>query len=65
VDRPDDRGRAVLTLAGAGQGRRARARHTYVVLRHFWGSGLARPVVRDLDGDGRPELVSRDDRFSA
>jgi hypothetical protein len=37
---------------------------TYRVLRHFWGSGITRPVLRDLDGDGRPELVSRDDHFS-
>jgi hypothetical protein len=41
-----------------------RARNTSVVLRHFWGSGTTRPALRDLDGDRRPELVSRDDRFS-
>jgi hypothetical protein len=41
-----------------------RARNRYVVLRHAWGDSLARPRVRDLDGDGRPEFVSQDERFS-
>ena len=39
-------------------------RGTYVPLHHFWGDGGAEPVVRDLDGDGLPELRSFDDRFS-
>jgi hypothetical protein len=38
------------------------AHDTYRALRHFWGSGITRPVLRDIDGDGRPELVSRDDQ---
>jgi virginiamycin B lyase len=42
-----------------------RARNTYVVLRHAWGDGGATPRVRDLDGDGRPEFISQDDRFGA
>src|SRR5262249_52496062 len=41
-----------------------RARRTYVVDQHFWADFKAEPVVRDLDGDGRPELRSLDDRFS-
>jgi hypothetical protein len=41
-----------------------RARNTYVALNHFWGNGGAEPLLRDLDGDRRPELLSLDDRFS-
>jgi hypothetical protein len=41
-----------------------RARDTYVVHRRFWGYFGAEPVLRDLDGDRRPELLSLDDRFS-
>ena len=41
-----------------------RARNTYDIARHFWGSGGAEPVLRDLDGDRRPEFLSLDDRFS-
>ncbi len=41
-----------------------RARDTYDVDRHFWGNGGAEPVLRDLDGDRRPEWLSLDDRFS-
>jgi hypothetical protein len=42
-----------------------RARHTYVARTHFWGNGGAEPVLRDLDGDHRPEFLSLDDRFSS
>ena len=38
---------------------------TYRPSLHWWGSFGTVPDVRDLDGDGRPELASRDDRFSA
>ena len=41
-----------------------RARSTYVVLQHCWGSGFALPRVRDLDADGRPEFVSQDEQFT-
>ena len=38
------------------------ARRTYHRVAHAWGNtGYA---LRDLDGDGRPELVSGDDRFA-
>ena len=40
-----------------------RARASYVVRNHFWGSYGAMPALRDLDRDGRTELVSADDRF--
>jgi streptogramin lyase len=40
-----------------------RARNTYTAGSHFWGSGGAEPVLRDLDGDHVPELISLDDRF--
>jgi streptogramin lyase len=39
------------------------ARKTYVARTHFWGDGGAEPVLRDLDGDRRPEFLSLDDRF--
>ncbi len=41
-----------------------RARNTYRVDQRFWGNGGAEPVLRDLDRDRRPELVSLDDRFA-
>ena len=31
---------------------------------HFWGNASSSPTMADLDGDGRPELVSTDDRFA-
>jgi virginiamycin B lyase len=40
-----------------------RARGTYAVRQHVWGYFGGEPVVRDLDGDGRPELRSLDGRF--
>jgi hypothetical protein len=41
-----------------------RTRNTYVAHHHFWGNAGAAPVLRDLNGDRRPELLSLDDRFS-
>jgi streptogramin lyase len=41
-----------------------RARNTYVARNHFWGNAGAEPVLRDLNGDRRPEFRSLDDRFS-
>jgi virginiamycin B lyase len=41
-----------------------RARHRYVVANHFWGDAGTDPRLRDLDGDRRPEFLSRDDRFT-
>ena len=41
-----------------------RARRRYVPANHFWGNAAAIPQLRDLDGDRRPEFVSRDDRFT-
>jgi streptogramin lyase len=40
------------------------ARNTYAAQNHFWGNVGAEPVVRDLNGDRRPEFRSLDDRFS-
>ena len=37
---------------------------TYVPRIHFWGDGAASPRLRDLDGDGRAEFLSKDDRFA-
>jgi len=36
----------------------------FLAVDHFWGNAGAEPRLRDLDRDGRPELVSRDDRFT-
>ncbi len=41
------------------------ARNTYVPTNHFWGGNRAAPSLRDLNGDGRLEFVSEDDRFAA
>jgi virginiamycin B lyase len=38
------------------------ARRTYVGLTHFWGNN--EPKLKDVDGDGTPEFVYWDDRFS-
>jgi streptogramin lyase len=40
------------------------ARDTYVPVNHMWGNDSALPKLDDLDGDGRPEFVSQDDRFA-
>jgi hypothetical protein len=40
------------------------SRQSYVGVRHWWGNSSATPDIRDLDGDGRPEFVSEDDRFA-
>jgi hypothetical protein len=40
------------------------SRKTYRPVNRFWGNTGAAPSLRDVDGDGRPELVSRDDRFA-
>lgn len=40
------------------------ARETYAVRQPFWGNYGAEPVLRDPDGDGRPELLSLDGRFT-
>ncbi|MDA0185610.1 hypothetical protein OJ997_35220 [Solirubrobacter phytolaccae] len=40
-----------------------RARNAYAVDQRMWGYYASEPVVRDLDGDGRPELRSLDDDF--
>ncbi len=39
-------------------------RNTYTVLQRYWGDKGTEPVLRDLDHDGRPELVSNDGRYS-
>ncbi len=39
-------------------------RGTYVAETHFWGDALASPNLQDVDDDGRPEFVSKDDRFA-
>jgi len=44
--------------------RYVRARRTYLAVDHFWGNGSAEPVLRDIDGDGRPEFISEDDGFA-
>ena len=36
----------------------------YVPVGHFWGNASSRPTIVDVDGDGRPEFVSTDDRFA-
>jgi streptogramin lyase len=41
-----------------------RSRHRDVARNHFWGNAGADPRLRDLDGDRRPEFISRDDRFT-
>jgi streptogramin lyase len=40
------------------------ALNTYAAHNHFWGNVGAEPVLRDLNGDRRPEFRSRDDRFT-
>jgi hypothetical protein len=37
---------------------------TYAPVAHFWGNTSSRPTLDDVDGDGRPEFVSTDDRFA-
>jgi streptogramin lyase len=37
---------------------------TYVPGVHFWGDDGASPRILDLNGDGKPEFSSRDDRFA-
>ena len=44
--------------------RYSRSRRTYVAAVHFWGDDGATPQVRDLNGDGKPEFRSVDDRFA-
>jgi streptogramin lyase len=44
--------------------RYVRSRRTYVPAAHLWGDDAAAPSVRDLNGDGKPELRSRDARFA-
>src|SRR3954451_2750389 len=39
-------------------------RNAYTVLQRYWGDSGTEPVLRDLDHDGRPELVSNDGRYS-
>ncbi|HEX9506123.1 MAG TPA: hypothetical protein VGA62_08980, partial [Acidimicrobiia bacterium] len=41
-----------------------RARNTYLPVNHFWGNDSASPTLKDLNGDGRPEFISQDDRFA-
>jgi streptogramin lyase len=38
-------------------------RNAFIAQTHWWGEGGAEPRVRDLNGDGRPEFISFDDRF--
>ena len=33
-------------------------------MHHFWGNSDAGPTLRDLDDDGQPEFISKDDRFA-
>jgi hypothetical protein len=40
-----------------------RSRATFIADSYWWGGSRSIPSVRDVDGDGRPELVSSDDRF--
>jgi hypothetical protein len=40
-----------------------RSRGTYVAGTYWWGGSRSVPSVRDVDGDGRPEFISSDDRF--
>jgi len=40
------------------------SRRRYVALNHMWGNASSTPSLRDLDRDGRPEFVSKDDRFA-
>jgi hypothetical protein len=44
--------------------RYAGARDGYVPVVHFWGNTSSSPTIVDVDGDGRPEFVSTDDRFA-
>jgi hypothetical protein len=37
---------------------------TYEAITHFWGNGGAPEELKDLNGDGRLEFVSHDDRFA-
>jgi hypothetical protein len=63
----------VLTLSWAGGARCCvwsriyrydDRRRTYVAEDAVWGAYGSVPALRDLDGDGRWELVGRDDRFA-
>jgi streptogramin lyase len=40
------------------------SRGTYRPVVHYWRDDAASPGIRDLDGDGRPEFRSVDDRFA-
>jgi hypothetical protein len=40
------------------------SRDTYLAVNHFWGNDVAIPSLKDIEGDGQPEFVSRDDRFA-
>jgi hypothetical protein len=40
------------------------SRGTYVAMTHMWADALASPTLRDVDDDGRPEFLSKDDRFT-
>src|SRR5262249_28401159 len=61
----------MLLLYGPGAGFRSwrifrydAARNTSSVLKHDGGDRGTEPVPRDLDGDGRPELLSNDGRYA-
>lgn len=41
-----------------------RSRNRYIAHNKFWGDDAADPRLKDLNGDARPELVSRDERFA-
>jgi streptogramin lyase len=43
----------------------ARALDTYVPVEHRWGEDSVQPRLKDLGRNGRPEFVSKDDRFFA
>lgn len=40
------------------------ARQTYALLKHGWGNYRNLPTLKDLDKDGVPEFVSRNEDFS-
>jgi hypothetical protein len=42
-----------------------RVERRYVPSSHFWGNNQDKPVLRDLNGDGSPEYLSRDGRIEA
>jgi hypothetical protein len=68
----DGDGEPEVTLSLNSNGNRCRswsriyrydaARGTYLAHSHFWGSFV--PALRDLNGDRRPEFVTRDYRFN-